>query len=132
MAEYVDCDVTLQAILLLNPNAAVSVEDNPDYKNADGEWEEQITWSGWYRPNGDEVDAIQQPQYTLEEIRAKYPEAKKIIANRSIGRKREQEYGRIQDQLDKLYHDIDAGKLDETGEWFKSVKAVKDANPFQE
>ena len=110
----------------------MSVEDNPDYRNADGEWEEQITWSHWYRPNGDKVEAIEQPQYTLEEIRAKYPEAEKVIANRGISQTREQQYGRIQDQLDKIYHDIANGTLDQTGDWFTSIKGVKDANPFQE
>ena len=131
MAEYVDSNVTLQAIKLLNPDAAVSVEDNPNYRNADGEWEEQISYSGVYWPPGAE-QATEQPQFTLEEIRAKYPEAKKIVKNGNIRITREQAYGRIQDQLDKLYHDIDAGKLDETGEWFKSIKAVKDANPLEE
>tara|TARA_Y100000310_G_scaffold52362_1_gene48130 strand:+ start:785 stop:1096 length:312 start_codon:yes stop_codon:yes gene_type:complete len=32
-------------------------------------------------------------------------------------------------QLDKLYDDITNGKLDATGEWYQSIKAVKDANP---
>lgn len=32
-------------------------------------------------------------------------------------------------QLDLLYHDMTAGKLDATGEWHKHIKAVKDANP---
>jgi hypothetical protein len=31
-------------------------------------------------------------------------------------------------QLDLLYHDMTAGKLDGTGEWHKHIKAVKDAN----
>jgi hypothetical protein len=42
--------------------------------------------------------------------------------------KRQTEYLTWQEQLDKLYHDIDDGKLDKTGEWFKHIKAVKDAN----
>ena len=37
-------------------------------------------------------------------------------------------YGDIGDQLDLLYKDIVAGKLDTTGEWAKKIKAVKDAN----
>lgn len=131
MATIVSSDITLQAILLLNPKAAVSVEDNENFKNADGEWEEQITWSVFYRPNGEGTEIEEQPQFTLEEIRAKYPEAEKIVNNKIIKSNREIYYGRLQDQLDKLYHDIDAGKLDETGEWFKSIKAVKDANPFE-
>ena len=131
MAEYVDSNVTLQAIKLLNPDAAVSVNDDPNYKNDAGEWEEQISYAGVYWPPS-ATEATEQPQFTLEEIRAKYPEAEKIVNNNNIRRTRELEYGRIQDQLDKLYHDIDAGKLDETGEWFKSIKAVKDANPLEE
>ena len=34
-----------------------------------------------------------------------------------------------EEQLDKLYHDMNSDKGDKTGEWFKSIKAVKDANP---
>lgn len=131
MADYVDSEITLEAIRLLNPDAAVSIEDNPNYRNADGEWEEQISYSGVYWPPG-ATEATEQPQFTLEEIRAKYPEAEKIVNNNRARRTREIEYGRIQDQLDKLYHDMAAGKLDETGEWFKSIKAVKDANPLEE
>ena len=33
------------------------------------------------------------------------------------------------EQLDKLYHDITAGKLDATGSFAIHNKAVKDANP---
>ena len=38
-------------------------------------------------------------------------------------------YASIGDQLDQLYHDMTAGKLDATGEWHKAIKAVKDAHP---
>ena len=42
---------------------------------------------------------------------------------------RQQAYGAIPDQLDQLYWDIDAGKLDKTGEWYKAIKKVKTDNP---
>ena len=35
-------------------------------------------------------------------------------------------YPNIPDQLDKLYHDIDDGKLDKTGSWYLAIKATKD------
>ena len=38
-------------------------------------------------------------------------------------------YASFGDQLDMLYKDIVAGKLDTTGTWATHVKAVKDANP---
>ena len=51
------------------------------------------------------------------------------VVLRTIQTKRKHEYGDIGDQLDLLYKDILAGKLDATGEWAKSIKAVKDDNP---
>ena len=38
-------------------------------------------------------------------------------------------YKELKEQLDLLYHDMVADKGDKTGEWFKHIKAVKDANP---
>jgi len=38
-------------------------------------------------------------------------------------------YASFGDQLDMLYKDIVAGKLDTTGMWATHIKAVKDANP---
>ena len=38
-------------------------------------------------------------------------------------------YASLGDQLDMLYDDMLAGKLDTTGTWATHVKAVKDANP---
>ena len=38
-------------------------------------------------------------------------------------------YPAIGDQLDNLYKDILASKVDATGEFAKAIKAVKDANP---
>lgn len=35
----------------------------------------------------------------------------------------------IGEQLDKLFHDIDEGKLDKTGEFYKAIKDVKDTFP---
>ena len=38
-------------------------------------------------------------------------------------------YDTVGNQLDMLYADLVAGKLDATGTWAKHIKAVKDANP---
>tara|TARA_R100000329_G_C7441090_1_gene155104 strand:- start:119 stop:445 length:327 start_codon:yes stop_codon:yes gene_type:complete len=35
----------------------------------------------------------------------------------------------IAEQLDKLFHDIDNGTLDKTGEFYTAIKKVKDDNP---
>jgi len=46
----------------------------------------------------------------------------------SVLAKRQTEYKDFGYQLDLLYHDMTAGKLDNSGEWHKHIKAVKDAN----
>tara|TARA_R110002153_G_scaffold249723_2_gene406198 strand:+ start:823 stop:1173 length:351 start_codon:yes stop_codon:yes gene_type:complete len=38
-------------------------------------------------------------------------------------------YPKIAEQLDKLFHDIDNGTLDDSGEFYTALKAVKDAYP---
>ena len=52
--------------------------------------------------------------------------------NNTVRATRKEAYGDIGDQLDLLYKDMLAGKGDSTGEWFKKIKAVKDANPKEE
>jgi len=59
---------------------------------------------------------------TEEEVNAKVAELE-VIENRVI------DYGSFGDQLDLLYKDLVAGNLDETGEWAKFIKNVKDSNP---
>ena len=49
--------------------------------------------------------------------------------NNTVKATRKNAYGDIGDQLDLLYKDIVANKLDTTGEWAKKIKAIKDANP---
>ena len=42
---------------------------------------------------------------------------------------REVAYPELKEQLDLLYKDLVAGKVDATGEWAKKIKKVKDDNP---
>tara|TARA_A100000172_G_C3010838_1_gene99734 strand:- start:30 stop:338 length:309 start_codon:yes stop_codon:yes gene_type:complete len=85
-------------------------------------------WYGWKNSQDGEVysniklndDTATMP--TEEEVNAK-------IAELNVIEERLQGYGGWQSQLDKLYHDMTAGKLDATGEWHKAIKKVKDDNP---
>jgi len=54
--------------------------------------------------------------------------ATKELNNAVIRNTRKKEYKDFGHQLDLLYHDMTAGKLDNSGEWHKHIKAVKDAN----
>ena len=65
-----------------------------------------------------------------DEQLASYNSAATTEENNNVIRgTRRSAYGDIGDQLDLLYKDMLADKGDKSGEWFKSIKAVKDANP---
>lgn len=42
---------------------------------------------------------------------------------------RREAYPEISEQLDLLFHDMAAGKGDNTGEWYKAINQVKSDNP---
>ena len=42
---------------------------------------------------------------------------------------RHNKYEQIGEQLDRLWHDIDEGRLDKNGSFYTHVKSVKDADP---
>jgi len=76
-----------------------------------------------------EWNAKDKSKPTDSQLNALASEATKLKNNNTIRVTRENAYGKIGDQLDLLYKDMVAGKLDSTGEWFKKIKAVKDGNP---
>ena len=87
----------------------------------------------------DRVDGVSNPYIkewnleiakpTSEQLSAYNSAATKTENNNIIRETRKSAYGDIGDQLDLLYKDMLADKGDKSGEWFKAVKAVKDANP---
>ena len=59
----------------------------------------------------------------LAELQSIYDDNNKTYQNN-----RWKEYPHVFDQLDKLWHDIDDGKLDKTGSFYTYLKGIKDAN----
>ena len=74
------------------------------------------------------VSGVTKP--TDSELTAADTEGTKLQNNYCSRRSRRISYGHIGDQLDLLYKDLVAGKLDATGEWAKAIKKVKDDNPL--
>jgi hypothetical protein len=72
------------------------------------------------------VSGVTKP--TDSQLNALNTQATKDQNNHAIRKTRMRAYGNIGDQLDLLYKDMLADKGDKTGEWFKKIKAVKDAN----
>ena len=83
----------------------------------DGSGDYIKTWS---------VSGVTKP--TDSQLNALASNATKENNNAVIRATRKNSYGDIGEQLDLLYKDIVANKLDTTGEWAKKIKAVKDAN----
>ena len=76
------------------------------------------TWnvSGLAKPTDDQIVSYETAGNAAEALQG--------VLNKRAG-----EYKQLKEQLDLLYHDMTAGKLDGSGEWHKHIKSVKDSNP---
>ena len=101
----------LEAIMKINPKAEVTV---------DGDDINSITWDNGTTP------------IPKADIEAKMAELETEYDNNKYQRDRADQYKELKEQLDLLYHDMTSDKGDKTGEWYKHIKAVKDANPKPE
>ena len=100
----------IEAILKINPDAVVNVRGT-DIDTCEIEWLEGTT------------------PISKTDIEVKMTELETEYDNNKYQRDRAVAYKELKEQLDLLYHDMVADKGDKTGEWFKHIKAVKDANP---
>ena len=66
---------------------------------------------------------------TWTQVQAKYNEMMVLYNNNEYARTRRETYASVREQLDKLFHDIDQGKLDKTGSFYTHIKKVKDDAP---
>ena len=80
---------------------------------------------------GDELEWLdsKQTEPTQSQIDAEVTRLQGVYDGKAYQRTRQPAYAALAEQLDQLYHDMTAGKLDATGEWHKAIKAVKDATP---
>ena len=66
---------------------------------------------------------------TEEAIQAKISELQAEYDAKQYERDRQREYPVLPEQLDMLFHAIDAGALDKTSAFYTTLKAVKDKYP---
>ena len=81
-----------------------------------GDYIKTWTYDGLAKPSDSQIASYETAGNTQETLNG-------------VLNKRAREYKELKEQLDLLYHDMVADKGDKTGEWFKHIKAVKDANP---
>ena len=105
-----------------NSKTESEFDSNIELRNdSDGNGDYIKTWS---------VSGVAKPSDS--QLNSYASNATKEYNNAVIRDTRKKSYGNIGDQLDLLYKDMLADKGDKTGEWFKKIKAVKDANAKEE
>ncbi len=69
---------------------------------------------------------------TLAQLEAAHAEAVALEAKVAYKAQRAKEYPSIQDQLDMLWHSMDAGTFPKSSLFFNTIKAIKDKYPKPE
>ena len=109
------------ALRSLVPNAKLSIV-NEDYDTLN--WDEGNTDK---KPTKAELDS-EIIRLDAEYLTTRYQRQRtNDVSERRSGI--QTSYPKIAEQLDKLWHDIDEGKLDKNGEFYKYIKNVKDTFP---
>jgi len=81
-----------------------------------GDYIKTFTYDGLTQPTADQIASYETAGNTAETLSG-------VLSTRAS------QYKQLREQLDLLYHDMTADKLDNTGEWHKHIKKVKDDNP---
>ena len=109
------------ALRSLVPNAKLSIM-NEDYDTLN--WDESNTDK---KPTKAELDS-EIKRLDAEYLTTRYQRQRtNDVSERASGI--QTSYPKIEEQLDKLWNDIDQGKLDKNGEFYKYIKSVKDTFP---
>ena len=78
---------------------------------------------------------VGEPTITWSQVKAKYDELKSEYDSKQYQRDRAESYPDLAEQFDLLWHAIDDGKFNvksKDTDFYKKLKAVKDANPKPE
>ena len=88
----------------------------------------------WAEQQAKEAEVIElaKTQYQRNRVKGSLKDGGKDASGREIMVLDKTGFASIGEQLDQLFWDIDSGKLDKTGEFYKAIKAVKDAHPKPE
>ena len=109
------------AMRSLVPNAKLHII-NEDYDTM--QWDENNTDT---KPTKAEVEAEIVRLNAIHESKRYQRQRTNDVSERRSGI--QTSYPKIAEQLDKLWHDIDEGKLDKNGEFYNYIKNVKDTFP---
>ena len=107
--------------LYLEANSKVYINEKSNYlvrNDSDGNGDYLYSWNvnGLAQPTAEQIASYETAGNTAETLSG-------VLSTRAS------QYKQLKEQLDLLYHDMTADKLDNTGEWHKHIKKVKDDNP---
>jgi len=114
-----------KAILAVNPDVKFSIDGDldteDDYNN--------ITWYNGVHENGSAIEGEPDNKPTWAEVEVELTKLKAEYDAQDYARNRVQEYPKLEDQFDMLWHAIDDGTLDKTSDFYTALKTVKDKYP---
>jgi len=107
--------------LYLEANSKVYINEKSNYlvrNDSDGNGDYLYSWNvnGLAQPTAEQIASYESAGNTAETLQD-------VLNTREVA------YPELKEQLDLLYKDLVAGKVDATGEWAKKIKKVKDDNP---
>ena len=91
-------------------NAEISKDNVVIQNDMDGNGEYIKTWN-----------VSGKSKQTTSQLNGVASDAETLITNIKVKKTRKRSYGALSDQLDEIYHDIDA--------WKTRIKSIKDSNP---
>jgi len=94
----------------------------------EAEYNSNVDYVSGADANGTAIFSDTKP-YTWSEVSAEKALLQTEYDNNEYQRDRANEYPELKEQLDKLYHDISNGTLDNTGDFYTAIQAVKDKYP---
>ena len=94
----------------------------------EAEYNSNVDYVSGADANGTAIFSDTKP-YTWSEVSAEKALLQTEYNNNEYQRNRANEYPELKEQLDKLYHDISNGTLDNTGDFYTAIQAVKDKYP---
>jgi hypothetical protein len=118
--------------LILKPNIAETIKelDKSNFTiigeepTNETEFAERVTFY-----TDSKAKTVKEKPVTWTQVQTKYNEMMVAYNNNDYARQRVKFYDTVKNQLDKLFHDIDEGKLDKTGSFYSGIKEVKDKYP---
>lgn len=115
--------------------AICEILDSPSFElrgepTNEAEFNEMFFAISWDE-NGNQIESNDPSTFgvTWSQISEKLVEVKAEHDSKQYQRDRSTEYPELPEQLDMLFHAIDAGALDKTSAFYTTLKAVKDKYP---